>query len=127
VHGYVWASIVLANPAERAVEAGLALLDAVTDANRTGIIPPTEVEIGIHTGDAVVGNIGTETRQQYTISGTVVIQAARIEQLNKIYDSHLLISQQVIDELPSVPADTKRVGAIHLKGITEDVVLWQLA
>ena len=85
------------------------------------------MEIGIHTGDAVVGNIGTETRQQYTISGTVVIQAARIEQLNKIYDSHLLISQQVIDELPSVPADTKRVGAIHLKGITEDVVLWQLA
>ncbi len=121
------APLVLANPAERAVEAGFSILDAISDANRTGVIPPTEVGIGIHTGDAVVGNIGTETRQQYNISGTVVIQAARIEQLNKIYDSHMLISQQVIDELPSVPIDTKRVGAIHLKGITEDVVLWQLA
>lgn len=121
------APLLLDNPAERAVEAGLAILDAIAEANRTGLIPATALGIGIQTGDAVVGNIGTTTRQQYNITGTVVIQASRIEQLNKEYNSQILVSQEVIDELSAIPIGTKRVGATHLKGMTKDVMLWQLA
>ncbi|GAB3641296.1 adenylate/guanylate cyclase domain-containing protein [Spirosoma arcticum] len=121
------APLIQENPAKQAVAAGMALLDAIRDANLASLIPATTVGIGIQTGDAVVGNIGTETRQQYNITGTVVIQAARIEQLNKEYGSQILVGQNVLDLLPAVPTGTKRMGAIHLKGIAEEVVVWQVA
>ncbi|MBC8155189.1 MAG: adenylate/guanylate cyclase domain-containing protein [Bacteroidetes bacterium] len=121
------APLPLDNPAEQAVAAGMAILDAIAEANRANRLPFTTIGIGIQTGDAVVGNIGTEIRQQYNITGTVVIQASRIEQLNKECSSQMLVGQDVLDELPAVPTGTKRVGAIHLKGIAEDVVVWQLA
>lgn len=121
------APLPLDNPAERAVEAGLAILDAVALASQNGTIEPTTVGIGIQTGDAVVGNIGTETRQQYNITGTVVIQASRIEQLNKEYNSQILVSQEVMDELSTINVSPRRVGATHLKGMSKDVMLWQLA
>lgn len=121
------APLELENPSESAVEAGLAILDAVAEANEMGAIFTTSVGIGIQTGDAVVGNIGTANRQQYNITGTAVIQASRIEQLNKEYNSQILVSQEVMDELSAVPASTRRVGATHLKGMSKDVTLWQLA
>ncbi len=121
------APLTLDNPAEQAVAAGMAILDAIADASRDGRIPFTTIGIGIQTGDAVVGNIGTDTRQQYNITGTVVIQASRIEQLNKECSSQMLVGQDVLDELPAVPTGTRRVGAIHLKGMANDVVVWQLA
>lgn len=121
------APLPLDNPSEQAVAAGMAILDAIAAANREGRLPFTTIGIGIQTGDAVVGNIGTETRQQYNITGTVVIQASRIEQLNKECRSQMLVGQDVLDELPAAPTGTKKVGAIHLKGMAEDVVVWQLA
>jgi adenylate cyclase len=121
------APLAVNNPAERAVEAGLAILEAILEANQNGIIPQTSVGIGIQTGDAVVGNIGTENRQQYNITGTVVIQASRIEQLNKECNSQLLVSQEVIDDLPACPDSALCVGAKHLKGISKEIMLWQLA
>ncbi|GAB3881538.1 adenylate/guanylate cyclase domain-containing protein [Spirosoma agri] len=121
------APLAVTNPAERAIDASLGILEAVAEANQTGLIAPTSIGIGIQTGDAVVGNIGTEFRQQYNITGTVVIQASRIEQLNKEYNSQILVSQEVIDDLSTVPANTRRVGSIHLKGMSKDVMIWQVA
>ncbi|GAB4033777.1 adenylate/guanylate cyclase domain-containing protein [Spirosoma jeollabukense] len=121
------APLALDNPAEQAVKAGLVILQAVEDASRTQLIPPTSIGIGIQSGDAVVGNIGTDNRQQYNITGKVVIQAARIEQLNKEYGSQMLISQDVVNDLPNMPNGTKQLGIVHLKGIAEDIRLWQLA
>ena len=121
------APLALNNPADQAVRAGLVILQTVEEACRAQIIPPTAIGIGIQTGDAVVGNIGTDARQQYNITGKVVIQAARIEQLNKEYGSQMLISQDVINELLVLPDGTKQLGVVHLKGIAEDVQLWQLA
>ena len=117
----------LENPSDNAVKAGLEILDQVEYANKEGIIPNTVVNMGIHVGDAVTGNIGSATRQQYNITGNVVIQAARIEQLNKQYHSKLLVSQQVVDEITAIPVNSKLVGYVHLKGIEEDISLWQLA
>ena len=54
------------------------------------------MSIGLHAGEVVSGNIGSEQRKQYWITGNVVILAARIEQLNEIYDSQLLVSAEVL-------------------------------
>lgn len=121
------APIALENPSENAVKAGLKIIDTIASMNEMGNIPITKLGIGIDTGDVVVGNIGTKVRQQYNITGNVVIQAARIEQLNKEYNSQMLVSQDVMDEISAIPIDTKQVGSVSLKGIEDEIFLWQLA
>lgn len=70
----------------------IAQLDLV---NAKGIVPTTKVGIGIHAGQVVTGNVGTESRKQFSVTGNTVIIAARIEQLNKKYSSNMIISQEV--------------------------------
>lgn len=121
------APIHLENPSDNAVKAALSIIEKIQGMNDAGLIPHTGVGIGIHTGDAVVGNIGTDARQQYNITGNVVIQASRIEQLNKKYQSQLLISQEVMDEITAIPIDTVQVGSVKLKGMANEMFLWKLA
>jgi adenylate cyclase len=121
------APIHLENPSDNAVKAALSIIEKIQGMNDVGLIPHTGVGIGIHTGDAVVGNIGTDARQQYNITGNVVIQASRIEQLNKKYQSQLLISQEVMDEITAIPIDTFQVGSVKLKGMANEIFLWKLA
>lgn len=121
------APIQLENPSDKAVKAALSIIEKIQGMNEAALIPQTGIGIGIHTGDAVVGNIGTEARQQYNITGNVVIQASRIEQLNKKYQSQLLISQEVMDEITAIPINTVQVGSVELKGMANEVFLWKLA
>ena len=92
---------------------------AVKTLSDSGRIPATSIGIGLHAGEAVSGNIGSPTRQQYSISGNVVILASRIEQLNKELGSRLLVSasvavQPVYRELRDIEADrretTRKLG-----------------
>ncbi len=90
-------------------------------------IPETRVGIGLHAGEAVVGNIGSQARQQYSVSGNVVILAARIEQLNKTYGSQLLVSQEVLRRAGEDARGATPLGAVGVKGRDEPVELYRLA
>lgn len=50
-------------------------------------IRQVDIGVGLHAGDAVSGNIGSAERQQFSVTGSVVILASRIEQLNKEFGS----------------------------------------
>ncbi|TCU66175.1 adenylate cyclase [Bradyrhizobium sp. R2.2-H] len=60
-------------------------------------LPPWQTRFGIHVGEAVLGNVGSSDRIDYTAIGDTVNIAARLEALNKYYGTGILASGQVAD------------------------------
>ncbi|MBF9235015.1 adenylate/guanylate cyclase domain-containing protein [Microvirga alba] len=56
---------------------------------------PMRTRFGMHTGDAVVGNVGSADRVNYTVLGHTVNMASRLEKLNKRYGTTILVSEDV--------------------------------
>lgn len=79
--------------------------------------------IGVHCGDAVVGNIGSDFRMDYTAIGDTVNTAARLESNAK--PGQILISQRVRDALGS-RIEVTALGAIPLKGKAQGVNVYAL-
>ncbi len=68
--------------------------DFNTEMLEAGIIPtPVYTRIGLNTGDMVVGNMGTDAKMNYTMMGNAVNLAARLEGVNKVYHSWILVSE----------------------------------
>jgi len=103
------------------------LLAAVKALSDSGRIPATSIGIGLHAGEAVSGNIGSQARQQYSISGNVVILASRIEQLNKDYGSQLLVSAEVLRKAGEGDHGAKSLGMIQVKGRDEPIEIYRVA
>ncbi|MCS3795622.1 adenylate/guanylate cyclase domain-containing protein [Niastella sp. OAS944] len=116
------APVKLGNPSQHAVAAAVMLLHEL---NR--LLPATRVGIGIHAGEAVTGNIGTAQRRQYSITGSVVILASRIEQLNKQFGSQLLVSEEVIQSIEGDQTAVDSFGYVALKGWHKPVGVYKLA
>ena len=57
--------------------------------------PGFRTRFGLHTGPAVVGNVGARERINYTLVGAVANQASRLEGLNKVYGTEILASGEV--------------------------------
>ena len=81
-----------------AVRAALQAADAsrrLADKWRQRGRPAFRTRIGLHTGPALVGNVGGRERINYTLVGAVANQASRLEGLNKIYGTDILASGEV--------------------------------
>ncbi len=109
-----------------AVRAGREMLAAVATLVDAGTIPPIRVGIGLHSGEVVAGNIGNELRKQYSLAGTTVIVAARMERLNKTYGSQMLISDAVLQRLGADEEGGEDLGEVPLKGIERPVRVHRL-
>lgn len=86
---------------------------------------PIFTRIGINTGDVIVGNIGSVLRMEYTIIGSTVNTAARIENINKQYNTSVLISGQTFRQAAPF-FECEFVDATELKGISEKVAVYEL-
>ncbi len=121
------APLTMDNPSLPAVQVATELLKNIETAVCEGTLPPTRIGIGIHFGEAVTGNIGNNERQQYSITGSVVIMASRIEQLNKEFHSQVLISGDVYHAVAGNGIVAELYNDICLKGFDEPVKVYKLA
>jgi adenylate cyclase len=83
------------NPCAQAVAAGREVLERVEQLVGSGRIPETRLGLALHAGPAVVGNIGSARRKEYTVIGDVVNVASRVESLNKEFGSRMLVTEEV--------------------------------
>ena len=109
-----------------AVSSGYAIIGKINELQENNRIPPISVGIGLHCGKVVAGNIGNNFRKQYSLTGNTVIIASRIEQLNKVYKSQFLVSEEVYKKIRNNGFPVTPLGPVGLKGIEQAVGVYQL-
>lgn len=115
------------NHAQNAVSAALQIVNELKNKNKNKEIPQTKIGIGIHTGEAFTGNVGTEERQQYSITGNTVILAARLEQLNKEFKTSIIVSKDVFDSVTFKDVECKFLEDVNVKGFANSIGVYRLS
>lgn len=121
------APVKVQNTSANAIKAALEIKITIDKEIASGQFHDFRIGIGIHCGNAVTGNIGTNVKSEYSITGGVVILAARIESENKTYGTQILISQEALDAASIKDVKAEFMGASHLKGWSHTVDLYKLA
>jgi adenylate cyclase len=108
-----------------------AVVEQLNDADAFGFAargfddPVVRIGVGINTGMACVGNMGSQKRFNYSAMGDVVNVAARIESTTKNFGTDLLVSEQVAQVAPHIAL--LEAGEIMLKGKSRSTKLFAIA
>lgn len=109
-----------ADHAAHAVKAAREIHQAVKNARFGG--QQLACRIGINTGSVIAGNVGAEARLNYTVHGDAVNLAARLEQLNKKFDTGTLISHSTVQQISGEAFEPK--GEVDIRGKVEKVTVY---
>ena len=115
--------------ATRSCEAALSMLTRLAELQkdwRAQGKPVMEIGIGINTGVASVGNMGSSLRYGYTAMGDSVNLASRLEGLNKEYNTRIIISESTYRELKSDRTLVRELDLIRVKGKQLPVTIYEV-
>ena len=111
--------------AKRAVGCAVAMqqaMESVNAYNQMHGLPELSMGIGIHTGEVIVGNIGSETRSKYSVVGKHVNLAARIE--SYCCGNQILISEATLSHTGAIVRIDGQV-TVRPKGVAEPVTVYE--
>ncbi|MCX8109829.1 MAG: adenylate/guanylate cyclase domain-containing protein [Syntrophorhabdaceae bacterium] len=120
-----------------ACETALDMLDKLKEINegfkKRGLIE-IDIGIGINTGDAIVGNMGSDVRFDYTAIGDTVNLASRLEGMNKVYKTHAIVSEFTVEHIMELKDRENRgnrflfreLDLIRVKGKEKPVKIYEL-
>lgn len=118
----------VAEHADHACRSALKMMVKLAELNRSFVergIQTIDIGIGINTGDAVVGNMGAAMRFDYTAIGDNVNLASRLEGLNKMYGTHIIVSEST-RRLAGSDLLFREIDLVAVKGKLQPIPIYEL-
>lgn len=109
-----------------AAEEVLALVDALNAERRKAGKPAAGLDISLHIGRVLYGNVGTAARLDFTVIGPAVNEASRIEKLCEPLGRNLLVSQAFAEAATASRHRLVSLGRHRLRGVREETELFGL-
>ena len=91
-------------------------------------LPPLVTRIGLQSGEATVGCVGSRARLSYTAIGSTVNLASRLEGVNKVYGTRLMVGAETV-RLAGAAVSARLIDRVRVPGIVDEappLELWQL-
>ena len=115
--------VVREDDVERCVRTALGMLQRLEGLNASRLrqkLLPIRIGIGINTGEIISGNLGSEKRMEFTVIGDGVNLSSRLEGLNKVYGTQILVSDRTRAGVGDAFA-MREVDLVRVKGRSEPV------
>src|SRR5438093_1352160 len=115
--------------AARGCNTGLKMMDRVREMQKKWEAegkPHLDIGIGLNTGVASVGNMGSVLRYGYTALGDTVNLSSRLEGLNKDYGTHIIVNESTYQAAKESGFLFRELDLIRVKGKLQPVTIWEL-
>tara|TARA_A100001011_G_C13794680_1_gene628516 strand:- start:127 stop:615 length:489 start_codon:yes stop_codon:yes gene_type:complete len=120
------APIDTANHKEKAIDSALEMMSKLKELNDSdgfGEGNKLNIGIGINTGEAVVGNMGSKQRFDYSVLGDAVNLASRLEGVSKNYDATLVVGEDTYNSISS-KYNFEKLDDVQVKGKSNTIAIY---
>jgi adenylate cyclase len=122
------APLELPSHAKRACSSSLEMIEKLQELQqkwKKEDIPSFDIGIGINSGEAIVGNMGSLNRLDYTALGDTVNIASRLEGLNKIYGTNIILGEHTYN-LVNDDFEARKLDTVRVWGKQEPIIIYEL-